>query len=78
MRVYKEVSSAYDFEFWGGAKDTVKYLLDHEVNIIFDHLEMLNPEGMTETEVNDFFWFDRDSIAKWLGYDDFEEIINNQ
>ena len=30
---------------------------------------------MTETELNDFFWFKRDTIAEWLGYENFDEIM---
>ena len=37
MRIYKEVSGARDFDFWSGAKDTVKYLTDEEVEQIFFH-----------------------------------------
>lgn len=29
----------------------------------------------TETDVNDFFWFERDEIAQLLGYNDFDEIM---
>lgn len=75
MRVYKEVN-AYNFDFWSGAKDTVKYLTDEEVNTIFEMLEELYPEGMDETQVNDFFWFEDDTIAEWLGYRSFEEIMD--
>ena len=75
MKVYKEVN-AYNFDFWSGAKDTVKYLTDEEVNTIFEMLEELYPEGMGETEVNDFFWFEDDTIAEWLGYRSFEEIMD--
>ena len=75
MRVYKEVD-AYNFDFWSGAKDTVKYLTDEEVNMIFEMLEELYPEGMDETQVNDFFWFEDDTIAEWLGYRSFEEIMD--
>lgn len=75
MRVYKEVD-AYNFDFWSGAKDTVKYLTDEEVNMIFEMLEELYPEGMDETQVNDFFWFEEDTIAEWLGYRSFEEIMD--
>lgn len=75
MRVYKEVN-AYNFEFWSGAKDTVKYLTGEEVNMIFEMLEELYPEGMDETQVNDFFWFEDDTIAEWLGYRSFEEIMD--
>ena len=73
MKVYKEVSG-YDFDFWAGAKDRVKYLKVDEVEQIFSMLEEINPEGMSETEVNDFFWFEEDTIAEWLGYNSFEEI----
>ena len=64
------------FEFWSGAKDTAKYLTLEELDTIETMLEELYPEGMDETEVNDFFWFDDDTIAEWLGYSDFEEIMN--
>lgn len=86
MKVYKEVSGRYDFDFWSGARDTVKYLTDDEVEQIFEMLdeveqifEMLEeiyPEGIDETTVNDFFWFEDETIAEWLGYDSFEDIMN--
>lgn len=75
MKVIKEVCRANDFDFWSGAKDTVKYLTDDEVEQIFDMLDEYYPDGMTETQVNDFFWFDDDTIAEWLGYRDFEELM---
>ena len=75
MKVYKEVN-AYNFDFWSGAEDTVNYLTAEEVNTIFEMLEELYPEGMDETQVNDFFWFEEDTIAEWLGYRSFEEIMD--
>lgn len=75
MKVYKEVNSYSDFDFWSGARDTVKYLTTEEVEQIFSMLEELYPEGMEETEVNDFFWFEDDTIAEWLGWSDFETIM---
>lgn len=74
MKVYSEIS-LNNFEFWSGAKDTVKYLTPEELDTIEDILEEVQPEGMDETEVNDFFWFEEDTIAEWLGFDSFEEII---
>lgn len=76
MKIYKEVNSRYDFEFWSGAKDTVKYLLDSEVNTVFSMLEDSGSDEMSETELNDFFWFEDDTIAKWLGWPDFETLMN--
>ena len=74
MKIYKEVNNAWDFEFWSGGKDTVDELLDSEIQTIFSYLEDITEE-MSETELNDFFWFERDTIAEWLGYNDFDEII---
>ena len=78
MKVFKEVESYDDFDFWSGARDTVKYLTSDEIELVFSTLEEIYPEGMTETELNDFFWFEDDTIAEWLGYSDFEEIINRE
>lgn len=75
MKIYTE-KSLCEFDFWSGAKDTVKYLTDDEIDFIESQLDELYPEGMDETEVNDFFWFDDDTIAEWLGYDSFEDIMN--
>ena len=75
MKIYTE-ESLRNFEFWSGAKDTVKYLTDDELDTIEKMLEELNPEGLSETDINDFFWFDDDTIAEWLGYEDFEELMH--
>lgn len=75
MKIYEE-KSLKDFEFWSGAKDTVKYLTDDELDQIEAILEDSYPDGMSDTEINNFFWFDDDTIAEWLGYSDFEEIMH--
>ena len=77
MKIYKEQSLS-DVEFWSGAKDTVKYLTDEELDQIEEILEELYPGGIDETEINDFFWFEDDLIAEWLGYEDFEAIMNRE
>ena len=74
MKIYSE-KSLNDFAFWSGAKDTVKYLTEDEINQIETTLEDCFPEGMSETEINDFFWFEDDTIAEWLGYQSFEDIM---
>lgn len=74
--IIKTETTLKNFEFWAGAKDTVKYLTISELETIESYLEDLYPEGMTDTEVNDFFWFDDDTVAEWLGYNDFDEIMN--
>ena len=65
-----------DFDFWSGAKDTIKYLTESELDTIEIYLEEIFPEGMTKTELNDLMWFEADTIAEWLGYNDFDEIMN--
>ena len=77
MKVYKE-ESLRDFEFWCGARDRVKYLTGEELDIIESILEEVSPEGMTEIEINDFFWFEEDTIAEWLGYSSFDEIMDKK
>ena len=74
MKIYTE-KSLNDFDFWSGAKDTVKYLTEDEINQIESILEDCFPDGMSETEINDFFWFEDDTIAEWLGYSSFDDIM---
>ena len=74
MKIYSE-KSLKDFDFWSGAKDTVKYLTEDEINLIENILEDCFPEGMSETEINDFFWFEDDTIAEWLGYSSFDDVM---
>lgn len=78
MKIISEDKRLRDFDFWSGAKDTVNYLTNDELDIIEDMLEDAYPDGMTETQLNDLFWFDTDVIAEWLGYDDFESLINER
>ena len=75
MKIYEE-KSLRNFEFWSGAKDTVKYLTDAELDTIEAMLEDLYPDGMEDVEINDLFWFEDDMIAEWLGYEDFEAIMH--
>jgi hypothetical protein len=74
MRIYGEIPLR-EFEFWAGAKDRVKYLTMEELNQIEEILEEISPEGLSETDLNDLFWFEDDLIAEWLGYENFEEIM---
>ena len=80
MKVYSEVS-LIDFNFWGGAKDTVKELYEEDFNIIQSAIEEMecDENGMIEeVDLNDIIWFERDWIARILGYEDFEELIRDR
>ena len=75
MKIYTE-NSLRNFEFWSGAKNTVEYLTLEELDTIESILEDCYPDGMDETDINDLFWFEEDTIAEWLGYNDFEELMH--
>ena len=77
MKIYRDMPLT-QFEFWAGGKDTVEELTDSELEQIEQILEEIYPEGMSEFEVNDIFWFERDLIAEWLGYEDFDEIMRRE
>ena len=74
MKIYSE-ESLTNFNFWSGAKETVKYLTYDELETIENILTDIYPDGVDETTINDFFWFEDDTIAEWLGYNNFEEIM---
>ena len=74
MKIYSE-KSLREFNFWAGAADRVKHLTEDDLDRIEETLEEIYPEGMDETAVNDLFWFEEDTIAEWLGYDDFEALM---
>lgn len=66
-------------KLWSGGKDTLDDLTDDEIDEVLSILESAieDPDrGMELTELNDFFWFDRDTIAEWLGYDEYDELMN--
>lgn len=70
-----KVVSPETFEFWSGGKDTVEELTFDELATVFDMFFECWDGYPTETDVNDFFWFERDTIADWLGFNDFDEIL---
>lgn len=72
MKIYSE-KSLRNFEFWNGAKENANELTFEQLDEVENILEDLYPEGMDETEINDFFWFDFDTIKEWLGITDEEE-----
>lgn len=57
---------------WQGAVGRVKYLSNDELNTIIGILSEEYPDGIDETELNDFFWFEDEAYADWLGWDDVE------
>ena len=60
---------------WAGAKDRLEAMTVSQVEQVLNILEDANAgEPMTRTELNDFFWFEEDTIADWLGFESFEAL----
>ena len=72
MKIYKE-ESLRNFEFWSGAKENANALTSVQLDEVETILEDLYPEGMDETQINDLFWFEFDTVKEWLGITDEEE-----
>lgn len=79
---YKDEMNASEFRriAWSGAKDTLEDLSDADIDLIFDNLRdsYSVDELPTLTEINDFFWFERDTIAEWLGYSSYDELMEDR
>lgn len=72
MKIYKE-ESLRNFDFWSGAKENVKGFTDEQLDQIEAILEDMHPDGMDETEINDLFWFESETLREWLGIEEEEE-----
>ena len=90
MEIRKEINSFYELAdmVWSGAVDTIADIQNaNKENEFMDFLEMVfmdREEPPTETEVNDFIWFERDYIYEHLGLtedgnlseDEMKETLN--
>ena len=75
MKVYEDLSaSEFRDRAWSGAEDTLEDLTDEQIEQIFNILES-EGDDYSLTELNDFFWFERDTIAEWLGYSDYDQLM---
>lgn len=76
MKYYVE-DSLENFEAWSGGKDTLDTLREKgdvdSVECLIEELASMSEEGWSDTNINDFLWFERDTIAQHLGYSDWEE-----
>jgi hypothetical protein len=75
MRINTEKSLQH-FQFWSGAKELAERLTWEELLEIEHQLDELYPDGLTETELNDLFWFDAEFICDLIG--ETEENIFNR
>lgn len=74
MKYFVEESLS-NFQFWSGGKDRAKLLSAEQLDTVEQMLEEIEPaDGWSDTAINDFFWFDFDTICEWLGYADEEHL----
>jgi hypothetical protein len=71
---YKVETSLYDFPAWQGGKDTLNVLIDKgDCQEVEEFIEtVFFDRDVTDEDINDFLWFERDTIAEHLGYSDWE------
>lgn len=72
MKITTEQSIS-NFIFWSGAKSNAAELTFSQLNEVENILEDLYPGGLSETELNDLFWFDFETVKEWLNITDEEE-----
>ena len=78
MKIITE-TSLEEFEAWSGGKYTLDVLIEKD---LCDRLEQIIewdifPDGCTDTELNDFLWFEDDAIAEMLGFSSWEDLEND-
>ena len=73
---YKVEEDLRDFPAWAGGKDTLDVLIEKgdcdEVQSLIEDMFCGGHDVPADTEINDFLWFDRDTIAEHLGYKDWD------
>lgn len=72
MKITTEQSLS-NFNFWSGAKYNAKELTFSQLNEVESIIEDLYPDGIDETQLNDFFWFEFETIKEWLNITDEDE-----
>lgn len=66
-----------DFEAWNGAVPHLEFLCN---NNLVDRLEfaledVYQDAALSETELNDLLWFEPDLLAEWLGFEDWDSMV---
>ena len=65
-----------NFKAWSGGKDTLDDLSSSDIEKLQDVIESAYPDGMTDTQLNDLLWFERDWIAEVLDYRNVDAMFN--
>ena len=82
MEIRKEINGFYGLAdmVWSGAVDTIADIQNaNKENELMDFLEMIFCDDVpTDTEVNDFIWFEREYIYECLGLNENGELIDEE
>lgn len=58
--------SLFHFQFWSGAIANRNRFSYDELETLESILEDCFPEGINETQLNDIFWFEPETLCEWL------------
>ena len=79
MKVISEIDLS-QFDFWSGGATNAAELTNEQLDQVGYILEDIYPDGMTDTQINDLFWFDFDTVKEWVGLtidkDKIEDVMN--
>ena len=65
-----------NFHAWAGGKATLDVLIEKDdCEKVEDFIEQCFSHP-TDMDINDFLWFERDQIAEYLGYEDWDAYEN--
>ena len=82
MQIIKEYNGFYELmdNSWSGAIDTLKDIERANCETEFmDYLEeIFEGDIPTDTQVNDFIWFERDMIYEAMGLDENGEVVDEE
>lgn len=70
------INSLYDFSFWGGARNQFNFIVEEGGIEAVNYLEELLSdfeETLTETDINDFIWFEAYDLLVEEGFIEEEE-----
>ena len=78
MKYYVE-TSLENFEAWSGGRDTLEVLIEKGLcDTVEACLEEVLGEDISDTDINDTLWFERDMIAEWCGFASWEALENGE
>ena len=78
MKYYVE-TSLENFEAWSGGRDTLEVLIEKGLcDTVEACLEEALGEDISDTDINDTLWFERDTIADWCGFSSWEALENGE